>query len=135
MSHYPVLQTRLHDCRLLLESLADLGFADVELHETPQPLVGWRGDSRQQTAEVIIRRRHVGQASNDIGFARRPDGSFEAIISEYDRERYDEAWLGQLNQRYAYRLTRETLAGQDFDLVQEEIDEQGTIRCTVRRMA
>ena len=135
MSHYTVLQTRLHDTRLLLESLADLGFIDVELHETPQPLVGWRGDFRQQRAEVIIRRRHVGQASNDIGFARRPDGSFEAIISDYDRERYDEAWLGQLNQRYAYRLTRETLAGQDFDLVQEEIDEQGTIRCTVRRMA
>ena len=135
MSHYTVLQTRIHDARLLLEALEDLGFADVELHQTPQPLVGWRGDMRAQTAEVIIRRRHVGHASNDIGFARRPDGSFEAIISEYDRERYDEAWLGRLSQRYAYRQTRETLAGQDFDLVQEEIDDQGTIRCVVRRMA
>lgn len=135
MSHYTLLQTRIHDTRLLVESLADLGFGDVEVHDLPQPLVGWRGDLRQQRAEVIIRRKHVGQASNDIGFARRPDGSFEAIISEYDRDRYDEAWLGQLSQRYAYRMTRETLAGQDFDLVQEDIDDQGTIRCTVRRMA
>lgn len=135
MSHYTVLQTRIHDTRLLLEALADLGFTEVELHQTPQPLVGWQGDIRAQTAEVIIRREQIGPASNDIGFARRPDGSFEAIISEFDSERFDEAWLGRLSQRYAYRLTRETLAGQDFDLVEEEIDAQGTIRCTVRRVA
>lgn len=135
MSHYTVLQTQIQDPRLLLEALGDLGFHEVELHEEAQPLVGYQGDRRYETAEVIIRRKHVGSASNDIGFARQPDGSFQAIVSEFDRSDYDETWIGRLTQRYAYRAARETLAEQDFDLVEEQVDELGTIRCTVRRMA
>ena len=135
MSHYTVLQTEIHDARILVEALGDLGFQDVELHETPQALVGFEGDRRLESAEVIIRRRHISAGSNDIGFARQPDGRFEAIISDFDRADYDRLWLGRLTQRYAYRAARETLAAQDFDLVEEEVDQMGTIRCTVRRMA
>lgn len=135
MSHYTVLQTKIQDTRLLVQALEDLGFAEVEVHTAAQPLVGWLGDSREQRAEVIVRREHVGPGSNDIGFARRADGSFEALISEFDRDTYDHLWLGRLTQRYAYRKARETLAAQDFDLVEEEIDQDGRIRCTVRRVA
>lgn len=135
MSHYTTLDTAIVSQEFLLESLADLGFQDVEVHEAPQPLVGWLGDARENRAEVIIRRRHVGAGSNDIGFRRTAEGHFEAIISEFDRPRYDHAWLGRLTQRYAYRVAREMLADQDFSLVEESMDEDKTIRMTVRRMA
>jgi hypothetical protein len=32
----------------------------------------------------VVRRRHVGSSSNDVGFARTGDG-YVAIISEYDQ--------------------------------------------------
>ena len=135
MSHYSVLQTRITDAETLVEALADLGFAEVEVHETPQPLVGWLGDERETRAEVIVRRAHLHRASNDIGFARRPDGRFEALISDYDRKTFGQAWLGRLTQRYAYRVARKVLSAQDYDLVEERVDEEQKIHMTVRRMA
>lgn len=135
MSHYTALQTRISDLDLLIEALADLGFDHPDVFETAQPLLGWRGDERQQTAELIIRRRHLGAASNDIGFGRTADGFFEALISDYDRRRYDADWIGKLSQRYAYRKARRVLASQGFDLVEENMDADRRIHMTVRRTA
>jgi hypothetical protein len=39
--------------------------------------------------------------SNDLGFKRRADGVFDAIISDYDRCRFSSDWLGRLTQRSA----------------------------------
>ena len=135
MSHYTVMQTALGDIETLVEALADMGFAVVETHAKPQALVGYRGDQRDERAEVIVRRRFLGSVSNDIGFARNPDGTLRAIISDFDRKTYDTVWLGKLTQRYAYRVARKTLAAQDFDLVEEHVDDQRRIHLTVRRMA
>ncbi len=135
MSHFSVMQTAFVSAEHLVAALADMGFSIIETHDVPQHLYGWRGDVREQTAEIIVRREHISAASNDIGFARAPDGTFRAIISEYDQRDYDAAWLGKLGQRYAYRAARDTLAQQGFDLVEENMDEEKTIRMTVRRMA
>ena len=135
MSHYTTLATTIQSVDHLVAALADLGFDDVEVHALAQPLVGWRGDIRTDTAEVIIRRRHVGGASNDIGFARNADGRFEAVISEFDSPRFDAEWLGRLTQRYAYRVARDTLSAQGFDLAEESMDDDRQIHMVVRRMA
>ena len=71
------------DRRLLLAALADLGVAEVEEGEA-LPLYGYQGDRRPETAELVVRRRHLGPASNDVGFARTPAG-YVPIVSEYDR--------------------------------------------------
>ncbi len=71
------------DRRLLLAALAELGYGEVEEGEA-LPLYGYRGDRRVETAEIVVRRGHVGQASNDLGFARTPAG-YVPIISEYDQ--------------------------------------------------
>src|SRR5262245_16439249 len=102
MSHFTHLQTRIVEVDALRKALADVGFEEVEVHDEAQHLYGFQGDQRADTAEVIIRRRHVGYASNDIGFKRQPDGTFTAIISGYDRSKYSAAWLEKLTQRYAY---------------------------------
>ncbi len=135
MSHFTRLKTRIIDAAALVKALADVGFRGVEAHETPQHLYGYRGDRRAQTAEVIVRRKYVGRASNDIGFARGPDGAFEAIISAYDRRKYSQAWLDKLTQRYAYHVARARLQEQGFDLVTEEKQADGRIHLVLRRMA
>ena len=135
MSHFTRLKTRITDKAALVKALADVGYKLVEAHDTPQHLYGYGGDKREQTAEVIVRRKYVGRASNDIGFRRTDDGSFEAIISLYDRLKHSRGWLDRLTQRYAYHVARAKLQEQGFDLVSEEAAKDGRIHLVLRRLA
>ncbi|MDE3075272.1 MAG: DUF1257 domain-containing protein [Chloroflexota bacterium] len=91
------------DRRLLLAALADVGFADVEeahgLH-----LYGYQGDQRPEVADIVVRRRLIGRASNDIGFTRTADG-YAPIISEFDqRTALGGAFLPKLRTAYSERV-------------------------------
>ena len=125
------------DRRLLLAALADLGYSEVEQGEA-LPLYGYQGDERPERAEVVIRRQFVGEASNDIGFARQPDGTSLAIISEYDQRSrgrfgpYDQAWLGRLTQAYAAHILTAQYRRKGWQ-VHRETREDGTLRLLVRR--
>jgi len=135
VSHYTRVNTRLVSAEHLIQALKDMGFVEVESHEPAQVLYNYAGEETTDRAHVIVRREHLGRLSNDLGFRRAADGSFAAIISDYDRNRLDAAWLKGLSQRYAYRVARDTLTEQGFDLVGEERQEDGTIQLTLRRMA
>jgi len=135
MSQYLSMQTQLVSAKHLVCALDDLGFHDVEVHETAQPLKGWLGDARENRAEIIIRKKYVGAASNDIGFHRGVDGRFTAFISDYDKNRHGAAWLNRLTQRYAYHVALDILQEEDFDVVTESVEEDQTIHLTLRRMA
>ncbi len=133
MSHFTTLKTKITDASALVKALADMGLHSVEVHQMPQHLYGYQGDVRSQTAEVIIRRQFVGHASNDIGFKLTKDGTFEAIISEYDRSQFSREWLNKLTQRYAYHVTRDKLEKQGFKLVTEQTEHDGKIRLVLQR--
>ena len=84
MSKYLIYQEIVFkDRRLLLAALADLGYAEVEEGEA-LPLHGYQGDRRPETAELVVRRRHLGPASNDLGF-RQTAAGYVPIVSEYDQ--------------------------------------------------
>ena len=134
MSHFTTLSTQLTDADALRAALGDVGYPEVEVHAEEQPLYGYRGDRRRDRAHVIVRRRHVGELSNDIGFRHEQDGTFTAVISEYDRVVHDEAWLGRLTARHAYHVTEKTLAAQGFQLVNETTEQDGTVRMVLRRV-
>jgi Protein of unknown function (DUF1257) len=134
MSHFTQLRTQITDVDALVRALADVGFNVVEVHETASPLYGFGGDVRPQTAEVVIRRNYIGWGSNDIGFKRLADGTFVAIISEYDRHKYSQQWLDRLTQRYAYRVALAKLTEQGFDLIAEEVREGERIHLLLRRI-
>lgn len=126
MSAYRQIKTQISDQDLLKECLEETGFAEVESHEKAVQLVGYRGDKRKDTAEVVVRRKHVGSASNDIGFKKDADGNFEAVISEYDQGQYNDKWLGALQARYARKFADRTLRNEGFSLEQTQ-DESGKI--------
>ena len=73
------------DRELLLGALGDLGYTRIEEGQE-LPLFGYRGDRRAETAALVIRRRHIGRDSNDLGFALTADGYFP-IISDFDNRR------------------------------------------------
>lgn len=76
----------------LVAALAAMGYAAVERGEG-LVLLGYDGtprvDERGHTinADIVIRRRHVGRSSNDIGF-KRTAGGFVPIVSDYDHRHH-----------------------------------------------
>jgi hypothetical protein len=130
MSHFTTIKTEIRDENALVAALADVGYAEVERHPTAQHLYGYQGDRRAQTAEVIIRRKYVGSASNDIGFKRQADGTFEAIISEFDRQKHSQHWVDQVAQRYAYHVVLTEVA-KIGGIVEQESVRDGEIELVV----
>ena len=143
MSHMTRVKTKLSSKECLLKALSDMGFSanKVQISDTPQHITGYQGDTREQTAEIIIPRYHVGGAANDIGFKLQEDGTWGALISDYDRGNrsadsksvhakgcngYSEKWLKKLYQRYSYHKVKESLTSQGF-FISEETEENGEI--------
>lgn len=115
MSAYSEVQTEFSDPELLIEALTAMGYQPTCTLGNPQPLRAYQGDYRTldgqghtknpaeaMRAEIIIPRRQVGNASNDVGFIRGQDGRFKAIVSAYDsRTNWAEARSQQLAGIYA----------------------------------
>lgn len=123
MSAYLKLLTPMTDQECLLAALADVGFdsARVEVHDEPVNLVGYLGDRRVQTANIVIRRQFVGGASNDVGFLSTAMG-YQAFVSGYDHPRFGQGWLSKLNEHYESHWTtkQERLAEEERRRLEEE---------------
>lgn len=135
MSHFTRIQTQITDQDALLDALADVGYPTVEVHEEGVALEGFLGEGRDQRAHVVIPRKQIGRLSNDIGFERQSDGTYQAWISDFDSRKHDAAWMDHLTQRYAYHATVRTLESQHFDITQQQTDVDGAIHLTLRRFS
>lgn len=87
MSAYKKIECEIVDKDCLLEALALLGFQpDVFLE--PQKLKGYRGDQRNEVANIVISKDQVNKftgASNDIGFLwNETENKYDFIVSDYD---------------------------------------------------
>lgn len=122
MSHYVGITLKINDQSCLVKALERLGFqGKVEVHEIATNLYGYKGDMRPDKANVILRKVHVGGSSNDIGFIRKADGCFEAIISEFDRDhhKYDAVWIGKLKAYYGIERAKLECKKQGMRYVEE----------------
>jgi hypothetical protein len=137
------VKTKIKKKAALVKALQDMGFTldQIRVHEQAQHLQGFGGDMREQTAEVIIPRKHVGGAANDIGFKKQADGTYQAIISGYDLGNgssskkgshsegirgYGAQWQKKLSQRYAYQNIKDELDDQGL-FIEQEREENGEI--------
>lgn len=121
MSAYVSHPSPMIDREALLAALADVGYGPtlVEEHAAPVALVGYEGRARPQRAEIIVPRRHVPGASNDIGFERTPTG-YRMHISDYDNGRHGPAWRARLRARYDHHLTERLRAAEEARRAAEE---------------
>lgn len=71
MSKYEELRTVLSEERFLVEALREFGYSP-EVSNEGISLNGYLGDERPEKAHIVIRRRQLDSASNDIGFPARP---------------------------------------------------------------
>jgi hypothetical protein len=108
VSKYRKLETEYRSRVLLRAALKAAGLPFEEAkpgHETH--LYGYKGDERAETATFAIRRAHVGQASNDLGWHWDPAAKrFVEVISEFDQSRAESvAILDQVRREYAVAST------------------------------
>ncbi len=130
MSHYTNLEVDFTDGECLKKALGAMGFSShmIEVHDTPQNLIGYQGDVRAQKAHIIIRRKNVGTASNDIGFERMASGKYVAHVSEYDANKYSKAWFGKLTQAYTVEKTAKGVMKQGWKVFNKIKKQDGTIQ-------
>lgn len=84
MSEYITMKMEIQDKADIIAALEKIGIP-FEVHDEPVNLQGYMGDTRKQTAEIIVRRQNVGGSSNDLGFKWDEKGQkWDMIVSDYD---------------------------------------------------
>jgi hypothetical protein len=128
MSEFVECKTKIKDRKALIEALMEMGLKkdQIEIHEKAAHLYGYQGDRREEVANVIIRRGAVGGSSNDIGFLKKEDGTYEAIISAFDRGSggnfakhtggYNANWVKDLTRKYTEKLYTRTAKEKGYEV-------------------
>lgn len=132
MSHYVDIEMQITDRAALVRALERMGFKNkIEVYDKAENLYGYQGDQRKQKANVIIRRKFVGSASNDIGFEKQDRGFFTAHISEFDKGiGYDDDWISKLFTYYGVECAKQEAEREGLTYV-EDVDEKNRIRLRV----
>lgn len=128
MSEYCTVQLEISDSECLSKALTELGFVH-EIHEIPQNLYGYQGDKRNQIANVIIRKKNVGSASNDIGFLKNDKGKYDLIISEFDSS--NQKITKQLKQIYSKHTIMKQVEQMGYSISEQHYDAQGRLKIKV----
>ena len=124
MSAYLPFETEFNDQECLIKALADnsvVSYANVEVHEQPQNLVGYHGDMRSQKASIIVRRKEIGGWSNDIGFLKGENGKYTAIISDFDKGRHNDKYMTGLKVAYSSARMHKEAKRQGLKLKSDKI--------------
>lgn len=124
MSHLTTLRTKMVEREYLIAALKDLGHAcevgEVKLHSF----------GRKSTADEI--RVTTGHLGYDIYF-RRTEKAYD-LVARAGTPGLDRARLvADLTRRYAYHASVAKLEAQGFDLVEEEVAEDGRVHLVLRR--
>ena len=85
MSRYKRIKTQLTDRDALLAALDVLEIPYEVAEGKRLSLYGYRGRRRNKTADIVVRRQHIGDGANDLGFAwDEAENRYNVIISEFD---------------------------------------------------
>lgn len=127
MSAYKKIQCDITDKDSLLEALSLLDLEAVVLNE-PKHLKGYRGDTREETAHIIIPKEQVNKftgASNDIGFLwNDKENKYDFICSDYDKAKSMDQ---RIIQAYVKVVLEKALAKNGFK-IKVNIDEENLKR-------
>jgi hypothetical protein len=123
LSEYHQQRTSYKDSECLVKALGDMGYTEAEVHEVAQSLVGYHGDMRSEKANIIVRRKYVGLAANDIGFIKSADGTYEAIISEFDSHKHNADWMRALKRHYTERVDMKLAKKSGLRLLSRKVTE------------
>ncbi len=103
-----------------------------EVHEKAHNLQGYQGKKRDQKAHIIIPRKQVGSASNDVGFEKTNKG-YTLHASQYDRAWRTGNKFKTLNLTYSEnKLKKEINRHSNYNIIGRKVKEDGKIEIQVR---
>lgn len=120
MSEYHAQKTEYKDGACLVDALKEQGYNEVEVHEVATQLFDYHGrptkylDKNGDKANIIVRRHIVGGAANDLGFRKTADGTYEAIVSQFDSSKHNKKWFTELKKNYVEKVDMKTAAKNGF---------------------
>lgn len=127
MSHFSQITTKIRNLDSLKLALNDLG---TDWKAGPCDVRGYQGQT--QTADVVIAQDN----GYDIGFRRNPETSDYELVADLQYWRQPltvEGFLSQVTQRYAYNTVVSETSRQGFQLAEEQVREDGSVRLVVQR--
>lgn len=125
MSHFTKVKTKLYDLNILKKSLSDL---KLEWTDESQVVRGYKGQKQQ--AEIVIHQNN----NYDLGF--KWNGNEYELVADlmfWAQPHSVDRFLNQITQRYAYNSIIQVSEKQDFQFVQSENSQNGSIRLLLRR--
>ena len=125
MSHFTKIKTKLYDLTILKRSLSDL---QLEWTDEIQDVRGYKGQN--QKAEIVIHQK----TNYDLGF--KWNGNEYELVADlmfWAQPHSVDRFLNQVTQRYAYNSIIQVSEKQDFQFVQADNSQNGSIRLLLRR--
>jgi len=103
-----------------------------EVSKEAKNLYGYQGDKRDQKAHIILPRKQVGSASNDVGFERVKKG-FICHASQYDSPWRTGERIKTLNKKYGEnKLRKEVGMTSKFNILSRKERSDGRIEIQLR---
>ncbi len=141
MSHFTEIKVNFlqkNEKALVAALETRFGVGNVEVHDGGAPLYGYHGDNRAELnkgngnyappCHIVIRRKNVGSASNDIGYRRAEDGTYVAYISDYDKgSHFTPAMQKNVLQEYTANVAQRQLKAQGYTIKKVK-DKNGLIK-------
>ncbi len=141
MSHFTEMEVSFEQKneKALIAALEEqFGKGTIEFHEEGGALIGYHGDDRSRLSQkdpnyaplcnIIVRRKNVGSASNDVGYRRTEDGRYVAYISEYDKGgNFNVSKQNAVKQYYTAEVTTQTLKSRGY-IAKVQKQDDGTIK-------
>lgn len=122
MSHFSTIQVQIKNGEILNQTLQELGYT-VECNKKVR---GYQGNKTE--AEYVIRQDN----GYDLGF--RHNGENYELVADFWGARIDQkAFVNSLMQKYAHKTLMASVQEQGFNLEEEEILADGTVRVVVGR--
>lgn len=127
MSHFSQITTKLRNLSSLQAALTDLG---TEWKAGPCTVRGYQGQTQQ--ADLVIPQDN----GYDIGFRRNDntqDYELVADLQYWQQTLTVDGFLRQVTQRYAYNTVLTESRRQGFQLAEEQVQQDGSVRLVVQR--
>ena len=122
MSHFTTIKVQIKNGEILHQTLKELGY-NVESNKKVR---GYQGNKTD--AEYVIRQAN----GYDLGFRR--NGENYDLVADFWGARIDEkAFVNTIMQKYAHKTLMASVNEQGFNIEEEEVLKDGTVRVVVGR--